>query len=30
VTHRFALPDYGAAIEAVARDSLCLKAMVHP
>jgi D-arabinitol dehydrogenase (NADP+) len=30
VTHQFALPDYGAAIEAVARDSGCLKALIRP
>jgi D-arabinitol dehydrogenase (NADP+) len=30
VTHRFGLPEYGAALEAVSRDSRCLKAVVHP
>ena len=30
VTHQFGLPDYGAAIKAVAGDSACLKALVRP
>ena len=30
VTHRFGLRDYGAAIEAVAGDSSCLKALMQP
>jgi D-arabinitol dehydrogenase (NADP+) len=30
VTHRFRLPEYGAAIEAVAHDSGCLKALITP
>jgi D-arabinitol dehydrogenase (NADP+) len=30
VTHQFGLPDYGAAIAAVARDSGCLKALIRP
>jgi D-arabinitol dehydrogenase (NADP+) len=30
VTHQFGLPDYGAAIKAVAGDSGCLKALVRP
>jgi D-arabinitol dehydrogenase (NADP+) len=30
VTHRFGLPDYGAAIAAVAGDSGCLKALIRP
>jgi D-arabinitol dehydrogenase (NADP+) len=30
VTHQYGLPDYGAALAAVARDSNCLKAVVRP
>jgi len=30
VTHRFGLPDYGRAIEAVAHDSSCIKAVIAP
>ena len=30
VTHQFGLPEYGAAIKAVAGDSGCLKALVRP
>jgi D-arabinitol dehydrogenase (NADP+) len=30
VTHRFALDDYGAALEAMQRDATCLKAVVEP
>jgi D-arabinitol dehydrogenase (NADP+) len=30
VTHRFGLPDYGRAIDAVAHDSSCIKAVIAP
>lgn len=30
VTHQFGLPDYGAAIKAVAGDPGCLKALIRP
>jgi hypothetical protein len=30
VTHQFGLPEYGAAIKAVAGDPGCLKALIRP
>jgi hypothetical protein len=29
VTHQFGLPEYGAAIKAVAGDPVCLKALIR-